>query len=288
MSTHHLHMRTLPETPVYLNGDKDETLPENPSKTAPKYPRVSVVIPTLNEAKNLQYVLPFMPDWVHEVIIVDGNSTDDTIEVARATYPHVVVVEETRRGKGAALQAGFKAATGEVIAMLDADGSMNPQELSRYIGSLVSGADYVKGSRFIQGGGTSDMTTFRALGNWGLTTLVRLLFGGKYTDLCYGYNAFWSRVLVPLDIESDGFEVETLMNIRALRAGLTIVEIPSYESDRIFGTSNLRAIRDGWRVLKVILRERFSAPKNRVATHWSWRVRHPGAAYLNDNASTEV
>src|SRR5215218_1750414 len=70
-------------------------------------PSVSVIIPTLNEAKNLRYVLPYIPTWVHEIIIVDGRSTDETPEVAVSIHPKVRIVEETRRGKGAALNAGF-------------------------------------------------------------------------------------------------------------------------------------------------------------------------------------
>jgi glycosyltransferase involved in cell wall biosynthesis len=244
----------------------------------PEGPSVSVIIPTLNEAKNLRYVLPYIPTWVHEVIIVDGRSTDDTIDVALSMHPKVRIVEETRKGKGAALKAGFNAAEGEIIIMLDADGSMSPLEFSLYIGALLSGADYVKGSRFLQGGGTSDMTFIRMLGNWGLTTFVKLLFGGQYTDLCYGYNAFWTRVLPALEVDADGFEVETLMNIRALRSGIKIIEVPSYESDRVFGESNLNAIRDGLRVLKTIMSERFSPRKNNLATHWSWRQETARAA----------
>jgi glycosyltransferase involved in cell wall biosynthesis len=251
------------ETDVVGEGRSNPNPPEGPS--------VSVIIPTLNEAKNLRYVLPYIPTWVHEVIIVDGRSTDDTIDVALSMHPKVRIVEETRKGKGAALKAGFNAAEGEIIIMLDADGSMSPLEFSLYIGALLSGADYVKGSRFLQGGGTSDMTFIRMLGNWGLTTFVKLLFGGQYTDLCYGYNAFWARVLPALEVDADGFEVETLMNIRALRSGIKIIEIPSYESDRVFGESNLSAIRDGLRVLKTILKERMSPRKNNLATHWSWR-----------------
>ncbi len=265
---------------VRVNSDGDDmTIPDRSLVTPLSYPTVSVIIPTLNEAKNLRYVLPYIPDWVYEVILVDGHSTDDTVAVARSMISDVRIVEETKRGKGAALRAGFKAASGDVIVMLDADGSMSPLEIPLYLGALLSGADYVKGSRFTQGGGTSDMTPFRRLGNWGLTVMVRVLFGGQYTDLCYGYNAFWKRVLLALELEGDGFEIETLMNIRALRAGLKIIEVPSYESDRIYGVSNLRAIRDGWRVLKTIMRERFSAPKNRVATHWSWQAENPVEAY---------
>jgi len=237
--------------------------------------KVSVIIPTLNEAKNLRYVLPYIPDWIYEVIIVDGHSTDNTVEVAQTLYPNVVIVNAEKRGKGAALRAGFAAVTGDVIVMMDADGSMSPLEISLYVGALATGMDYVKGSRFIQGGGTSDMTGIRRLGNWGLTFAVRLLFGGAYTDLCYGYNAFWTRTLDALELDSDGFEIETLMNIRALRAGLKIAEVPSFESDRVYGMSNLSAIRDGWRVLKTILRERFSAPRNHVRSHWTWELEKP-------------
>ena len=238
-------------------------------------PRVSVVIPTLNEEKNLRFVLPYIPDWVYEVIIVDGHSTDFTREVACAMRSDIRIVEARERGKGAALCAGFNAAEGDIIVMMDADGSMNPQEMDLFIGALRSGADFVKGSRFIQGGGTSDMTFIRKMGNLALTLAVRLLFGGQYTDLCYGYNAFWKRALYVLDPECTGFEIETLLNIRALRSHLKVTEVPSYESDRVHGQSNLKPIRDGLRVLKTIIRERFSQPKNKIAEHWTWQVERP-------------
>lgn len=239
------------------------------------FPRVTVVIPTLNEAKNLRYVLPYIPDWVHEVLIVDGHSSDNTREVALSMRPDVKIVEETRRGKGVALAAGFHAAEGDIIVMMDADGSMNPAEIELYVGALRSGADYVKGSRFLQGGGTSDMTFIRKMGNLGLTWAVRILFGGQYTDLCYGYNAFWKRALYVMDPNCDGFEIETLMNIRALRSNLKVAEVPSFESDRVHGESNLKPIRDGLRVLRTIIRERTSSPKNRIAEHWTWQAEKP-------------
>lgn len=217
--------------------------------------RVSVVIPARNEAKNLPYVLPRIPFWVHEVILVDGNSTDGTADVARALIPTIRVVGQDGKGKGNALRAGFAACTGDIIVMLDADGSTDPAEIPAYVGALLSGADFAKGTRFIQGGGTSDMEFHRKIGNWGLTTLVRTLFGGNYSDLCYGYNAFWAHVLPRLNLDADGFEIETLMNVRALRQGLLVAEVPSFEYDRIFGTSNLHAVRDGLRVLRTIFQE---------------------------------
>jgi len=223
-----------------------------------QWPTVSVIIPTLNEAKNLPHILPYIPKWVHEVIIVDGRSKDDTIAVARQLLPSVRIVLETRKGKGAALRRGFQEATGEVIAMLDADGSMLPREIYSYVSNLLVGADFVKGSRFLQGGGTDDMSLLRALGNYGLTQMVNVLFGSRYSDLCYGYCAFWRHHLDALSLESDGFEIETEMNIHAIRAGLKIAEVPSFEYDRIFGESNLNTWKDGWRVLKTIIREFFA------------------------------
>ena len=219
-------------------------------------PRVSFIVPTLNEAKNLPWLLPRIPSWAHEVVVVDGRSTDDTVEVARRLRPDVKVVMERRRGKGAALQAGFNAATGDIIVMIDADGSMVPEEAIVFVGALMAGADLVKGSRFLQGAGTDDMSLFRMLGNWGQTQIVRVLYGGGFSDLCYGYMAFWRKHVATLDCDCDGFEIETLINVRALKNHLNIVEIPSFEASRISGESNLHAIRDGWRVLKTILRER--------------------------------
>jgi glycosyltransferase involved in cell wall biosynthesis len=154
------------------------------------------------------------------------------------------------------LQAGFKAASGDIIVMLDADGSMVPEEAIVFVSALIAGADLVKGSRFLQGAGTDDMSLFRMLGNWALTTIVRVLYGGVSSDLCYGYMAFWRKHVATLNCDCDGFEIETLINVRAMKNHLNIVEVPSFEASRISGESNLHAVRDGWRVLKTILRER--------------------------------
>jgi glycosyltransferase involved in cell wall biosynthesis len=243
----------------FVNGNKQATLLDSHHhilRNATRTPKVSVIVPTLNEAKNLPHVLPHIPGWVHEIILVDGRSSDDTIRVARELVPDIRIVLEKKKGKGAALQAGFEAATGDIIVMIDADGSMDPEEMHVFVGALMCGADFVKGSRFLQGGGTADMEFYRRFGNWCLMSLVRLAFGGHYSDLCYGYNAFWRHVLPDLGLDADGFEIETLMNIRALKASLHIAEVPSFESERIHGVSNLRTIPDGWRVLKTIFRER--------------------------------
>lgn len=217
---------------------------------------VSVVIPTLNEAKNLPHVFERMPLDVAEVIVVDGHSTDDTIEVAMSSWPGVVVLQQPGRGKGDALACGFRAAKGDVIVMLDADGSTDPAEIPRFVAALLTGADFAKGTRFVTGGGSADITRIRRLGNRVLSGLVNTLWDVDYSDLCYGYNAFWSRCLPEVLPDCSGFEVETLMSVRVAKRKLKVVEVPSFEARRRHGVSNLHARRDGMRVLRTILAER--------------------------------
>jgi glycosyltransferase involved in cell wall biosynthesis len=236
-------------------------------------PRVSVVVPTYNEAKNLPHVFSRLPD-VHQVIVVDGRSVDGTVEVARSLRPDACIVLQNRRGKGNALACGFAAVTGDIVVMLDADGSADPREIPRYIHALVAGADFAKGTRFAPGGGSADITPTRAWGNRWLNRAVNLLFGTKYTDLCYGYNAFWSHCLPVLELNvghrggvgrrsggrlwGDGFEIETIINTRVAKARLSIAEVPSFEFMRLHGQSNLNTWRDGSRVLRALVVERLN------------------------------
>ena len=218
--------------------------------------RVSVVVPALNEAANLPHVLVRVPAIVDELILVDGCSVDDTVAVARAIRPDVRIVTQDGRGKGNALAQGFAAATGEIIVMLDADGSTDPAEIDRFVAVLKAGSDFAKGSRFAVGGASTDITRLRRLGNHALRGLVNVLYRTRYTDLCYGYNAFWSHCLPHLDLRCYGFEVETMIAVRAARARLNVTEVASIEHPRLHGESKLHATRDGLRVLRVILRER--------------------------------
>jgi glycosyltransferase involved in cell wall biosynthesis len=211
-----------------------------------------------------------LPADLHELIVVDGHSVDDTVAVARQLRPEVRIVRQTRVGKGNALACGFDVATGDVIAMVDADGSADPAEIPKFVAALVAGADFAKGSRFAPGGGSSDITRLRKLGNRALAGLVNQFYGTHYTDLCYGFNVFWRRHLPVLGLDSvsaapedgdgrmwgDGFEVETLIHVRVANAGLVVAEVPSFEHPRLHGVSNLNAPGDGWRVLRTILGER--------------------------------
>jgi hypothetical protein len=232
-------------------------------------PTVSIVVPARNEARNLEFVLPALPD-VHEVIVVDGRSVDGTVDTARRVRPGVHIVQQTRRGKGNALACGFAEATGDIIVMFDADGSADPAEIPAFVEALVGGADFAKGSRFTATGsapcGSEDITPIRRLGNAGLNMFANAMFRTRYSDLCYGYNAFWRRILPTLRLPSvgletgsseglvwgDGFEIESMISCRVAAAHLQVVEVPSVERPRSFGQTNLRTFRDGARVLRTI------------------------------------
>ncbi len=262
----------------------------HPGPRRSAHPTVTVVVPARNEARNLQVVLPriaAVSPAVHEIIVVDGDSTDGSADAARRTLPGARVLSQTRRGKGNAMACGFAAATGDVIVMFDADGSADPAEIPAFVAALVAGADFAKGSRFTAGGGSDDITLLRRTGNAGLNGVANALFGTSYTDLCYGYNAFWADLLPVLDLPDphapapgdemlwgDGFEIETVLNCRVAAAGLRITEVPSVERRRIFGESNLRTFIDGTRVLRTLAAERRRAVQRH--TRGQGRLTGPG------------
>jgi len=225
--------------------------------------RVSAIIPALNEEDSLPFVLAAIPKWVDEVIVIDGHSTDDTVGVAKRSGERVRVIPQEGKGKGGALRTGYWAATGDIIVALDADGSTDPTEIGAFVRRLRDGADYVKGSRFLQGAATIDMTPLRHVGNWALVTLTNVLFRTRYTDITYGYNAVWSRHRDKLALEIDDWSQETISNIRVARSGLNVGEVVCFEHERIAGTAKLETFSAGWQILKAILRERM-VPRERV------------------------
>jgi glycosyltransferase involved in cell wall biosynthesis len=271
-------LTTAPAAPHTVATERTGHLPVVPDRNAAltspvgvarsSAPTVSVVAPARNEAANLARVLPLLPDCVTELVLVDGRSTDDTVEVARAYWPDVVVVhQDDTRGKGAAMCLGAKAASSDVVVFLDTDGSMDPREIAAYVGALQGGADLAKGSRFATGAHSHDITPIRRFGNWGLRTLANVVFRQRWTELNYGFFAMWRENVHRLGLDDlvqhgtedlhygHGFEIETLTFARAARQRLRVVEIASIEYERIFGESNLLTFRDGWRVLCSLLRE---------------------------------
>ena len=211
-----------------------------------------------------------LPEWVTEVVLVDGLSTDATRVLARRARPDVVVVHQFRRGKGAALRAGFAAATGEVVVMIDADGSTDPREMDRFVRRP-------RGRRRLRQGlaphGRRRLRRPHARCAPGATAcwsvVANILYGSTFSDLCYGYCAFWRRHVDALGVTAEGFEIETQLVLGAVKAGLEMREVPSYELVRRAGTSNLNAMRDGLRIIHTMLSR--DLRRNATAANFSLR-----------------
>lgn len=229
---------------------------------------ISLIIPTKNEAKNLPQILSNIPEWIDETIVVDANSSDGTFNIASSHKKVQVTIKQKSLGKGAAVSAGLDVAKCNLVAIADADGSMNLSELSKFVEAFPE-CQIAKGSRYLDGGGSRDLTFVRSIGNRILTKLSNLLFKQKWSDLAYGYAMFDYKAMKSLGLTNydkqgsilghktygQGFEIEALIFCRAAKRGFSVVEIPSFEENRISGSSNLRAIRDGIRVLIAIVIE---------------------------------
>lgn len=219
---------------------------------------VKVIIPAFNEADNIADVIHELNQMgCRNILLIDGNSRDRTIEVAKDLGVNVIL--QNGRGKGAALRQAFNhdGIDGEVIVMMDADGSMTAKEIPLFLEAIESGADLVKGSRFMLGGYSEDMNFIRRVGNQLFVSLVNLFWSADYTDLCYGFVAFRKDVIEKLcqKLRSTNFEIETEIFIKAQKLGLNIIEVPSFEFRRRHGKSNLHTFKDGFRILKTIIGE---------------------------------
>lgn len=218
---------------------------------------ITCLICTLNEAESIPHILRRIPSWVDEILVVDGYSTDDTVAVAKRVRPDARVVYQPGRGKGDALRHGVQLAMGDIIVTLDADGQTNPEDMADFVLPLISGYEFAKGSRFL--GLRPNISRLRLFGNGMLTLLTNLLFGTRYTDLCAGYNAFWKGVYSMLDPNGTSFLDEPTVNIRLKKAGVRVVEVAQRDSGRMHGKGKNHIFRQGWRILKTILVERFRA-----------------------------
>src|SRR5690349_2511851 len=230
-------------------------------------PSVTVVIPALNEEHNLPLILENLPA-VDEVVVVDGRSRDDTVAVAREVRPDVIVVRQTRSGKGNALVCGFAASTSDIVVTLNADGSADPQEIPRFVDALLSGAEAAHGSRYRPGGDHRDAGAPERFGHGLLCRVVNVFFGTRFTDLSCGYNAYWRVLLPALELPApdargpkrgrrawgEGPEIDTLTTLRMATQGLRVVEVATVGYPRLHGEdrprlvlpSALRALRAAW------------------------------------------
>ncbi len=220
--------------------------------TRVEYPKVSVVICALNEEKNLPRVLPNIPSWVEEIILVDGHSTDQTVEIAKKLLPNVRILTQPNKGKGNAFKYGVLAAKNEIIVTFDADGTYLSEEISQFVTVLMAGYDFAKGSRFV-GLKPDCMTRRRQIGNKILVWESNFLFGTKYTDICSGYYAFPKKVFNDANICSEGFELEQELFIKIAKMNLKVAEVPHSYRDRMYGSSKTMDFRQGFKDFMWIL-----------------------------------
>lgn len=218
--------------------------------------RITVLICAINEAENLPHVLPKIPPGVDEIILVDGNSTDGTVEVAKKLRPDIHIVYQLGKGKGDALKYGIQRATGDIVVTLDADGQTNPEDIPRFINPLVKGYDFAKGSRLAHGRPLG-MPRYRWLGNKILAITFNILYGTRYTDICSGYNAFWKTTFQRLKLNNNGFEMEQEMMVKVKKMGLKVMEVEHYDAGRLGNHSKVSGVKQGFTNWWVIVRNRF-------------------------------
>jgi glycosyltransferase involved in cell wall biosynthesis len=222
--------------------------------------QVSVIIPAKNEEETLPLVLRDLYQTIRqlngysiEVICVDDHSTDRTAEIARG-YGARIVQNTGKSGKGMALRAGFQAASGEILVMMDADYSHRTEDLPVFLQALKDGVGLVIGSRVV--GGSEEYTHIRALGNVFLSTTLGLCTGRYLSDALNGYKVFRRHIFADFAYTSRNFEIEIEIIANTLRKGYRVVEVSSHERSRAGGKMKSRVVRHGTQFLLRIFWER--------------------------------
>lgn len=218
--------------------------------------KVSLLIPTLNEEGCIGRVLKEVPrEVVDEIVIIDGHSKDRTeAEAKEQLRPEDKFIVQKGKGYGGAFLEGFEAATGDVLIMMDADGSHNPADIPKLVEKVRRGGEYVMASRYASGGHSEDDTIIRWFGNRMFTLMTNMVHGTRVTDSLYLFTAITRAGLKKLKLTSPGFEFCTEIVVKAHRAGLKFDEVPAVERARYAGKSKVNAFWHGLKILRMILK----------------------------------
>lgn len=218
--------------------------------------KISVIIPTRNEAGCIGRVLKEIPNKiVDEIIIIDGHSTDSTKQEAQAYLRKGKdkFIFQKKKGFGNALQQALSAARGDILIILNGDGSQDPKDIPKLVKKIKEGNEYVMASRYAKGARSDDDTIIRFIGNRSLTFFTNMLHRTHVSDSLFFYTAITRNGFKKLHLTSPNFEYCIEMLIKAKKAGLKFAEVPVIERSRFAGKSKVSALPTGWKILKVIL-----------------------------------
>jgi glycosyltransferase involved in cell wall biosynthesis len=214
----------------------------------------TLLLPALNEIDALRVVIPqIQREWVDEIIVIDGGSTDGTLEYVRSCG--LTVHSQSHRGYGRGMLQGLQMAKGDIIVEFTPDGNSIPQDIPRIIAKVREGYDLVIGSRYLGSAKSDDDDWLTAKGNWLFTAVVNLFFGARYTDVLVGFRAFRRDEALKLHFDAPGLSWPCQSSMRFARAGLRVTEIPACEPARIGGARKMKPFKTGWEITALILRD---------------------------------
>ena len=216
---------------------------------------VAIIIPTKNEVEGVMKVLPKLnKEWANEIVLVDGNSTDGTVE--EATKQGFKVIHQKDKGAGNAMRLGVKNTNSDFVMFFSPDGNHVPEDIPKLIEKIKEGYDMVHLSRFGKNSSSQDARDYfyGYFGNNMFTFLVNIFFGGNYTDSLNGFRIFKRDAFERLETQSESLVIDQETYIRALKKKFKSCEIDGDEPSRIGGERKMKPVSTGaqlgWQIIK--------------------------------------